>query len=526
MAPRGPVIAGTSNSTVTTGLGAQTFTMNEFGLGFVAGVRVRAASSTTPAQWMEGIVTSYDDVASVLVMNADLIGGGGGTRFNSWNINVAGQPGAQGTIGPSGPTGDPGGPPGPQGTQGPQGTAGTNGLQGATGAIGPQGPVGPTYGGTSTTSVAVALGPQTFATQAGMAYTVGARVRASSAATPASFMEGIVTAYSGTGMTINVDLIGTAGTHADWNFNIGGDAGGPAGPQGIQGVAGTTGADGPIGQTGPQGPVGLTGAQGPQGPQGPSGQLGPALNRYIGGFATGAAGSGVVINPGVCVAPNGVVISYTGPAQWRKTFAAFAPGSGNGGLAPGAPLAGNAWYHIFAAMINNNFDVFFDNSAVAAHAPPGTNGARRIASCCLDGGGNVFPYAQWGDTFIWGNGPTYQSEFGSLLGGQSWAQVGLSAPPSVPAGIITVAKLMAQLSFTSGSPGMVAQLGFYDYYFGVSQVPVFAPYCYYGETVQGTWETVASTSETLGLYTYLSGGAASTLVWVIGYIDNRGKDFG
>jgi hypothetical protein len=526
MAPRGPVIAGTSDSTVTTGLGAQIFTMNEFGLGFVAGLRVRAASSANPDQWMEGIVTSYDDVASVLVMNADLIGGGGGTLFNSWNINVAGQPGQIGPIGPSGPTGDPGGPPGPQGAQGPQGTAGTNGLQGATGTTGPQGPVGPTYGGTSTTSVAVAIGPQTFATQAGMAYTVGARVRASSAAAPASFMEGIVTAYSGTGMTINVDLIGTAGTHADWNFNIGGDAGGPAGPQGLQGPTGNTGADGPIGSTGPQGPVGLTGAQGPQGPQGPSGQLGPALNRYLGGLRTAASGGGVVIDPGVCVAPNGVVINWAGPAQWRKTLAAFVPGSGNGGLAPGAPLVGNGWYHIFAAMINNNFDVFFDTSATAAHAPPGTTGARRIASCCMDNSGNIYPYVQWGDTFIWGNGAVYQPQFGSLLGGGNWAQVTLSTQPSVPSGIVTTAKLIAQTNFTSGSPGDVAQVGFFDYYFGSSQVPVFAPYCYYGQTTQGAWETVASASQTLGLYTYLSGGAAQVLSWVAGYIDNRGKDFG
>jgi hypothetical protein len=503
--------------------------MNEFGLGFVAGVRVRAAVSTNPAQWMEGIVTSYDDVASVLVMNADLIGGGGGTLFNSWNINVAGQPGAQGTIGPSGPTGDPGGPPGPQGTQGPQGIAGTNGLQGATGATGPQGPIGPTYGGTSTTSVAVALGPQTFATQAGMAYTVGARVRASSAATPASFMEGIVTAYSGTGMTINVDLIGTAGTHADWNFNIGGDAGGPAGPQGIQGVAGTTGAAGPIGLTGPPGPVGPSGAQGPQGVQGPSGQLGPALNRYIGGFNTGNAGSGVVINPGVCVAFNGVVISYTGPTQWRKTFAAFVPGSGNGGLAPGVSIAGLTWYHVFAAMINNNFDVFFDTSTTAAHAPPGTTGSRRIASCCLDGNGNVFPYIQWGDMFTWGNGPTYQNQFGGLLPGSNWGLVSLSSFPSAPYGISTRARMFGIVNFNAGSPGMQAQLGFYDGQFGAANVAVHAPYAVYGYSVgEAHWEVMTDAGAAgVGIYTALSaGGGAVAEVWVEGYIDNRGKDWG
>jgi hypothetical protein len=339
-------------------------------------------------------------------------------------------------------------------------------------------------------------------------------------------MEGIVTAYSGTGMTINVDLIGTTGTYADWNFNIGGDAGGPAGPQGIQGPAGNTGADGAVGLTGPAGPVGLTGAQGIQGPQGPSGQLGPALNRYIGGFNTGPSGNGILINPGVCVAPNGVVIGYAGPTNWRKTFAAFVPGSGNGGLAPGVGVAGNTWYHVFAAMINNNFDVFFDTSPAAAHAPPGTTGARRISSCCLDGNGNVYPYVQFADTFTWGNGPTYQPGYGSLLGGTWVGQIALNTPPTVPAGIVTVAKIFGQLSFDSGSPGMVSQLGFFDYFFGNSQVATYAQYCFYGNIAQTHAEVMASTSQALGLYTYLSGGAATARIFVEGYIDNRGKDWG
>jgi hypothetical protein len=147
LAPRGPVLAGTSGSSVTISLGPQTFVMNEFGLGFVPGVRVRAASSTNPDQWMEGIVSSYDGNGSQLVMTSDLIGGGG-TLYNAWNINVAGQQGLQGPMGPTGPTGDPGGPPGPQGPQGPQGLDGTpgatgpQGLPGTPGAQGPQGTPG------------------------------------------------------------------------------------------------------------------------------------------------------------------------------------------------------------------------------------------------------------------------------------------------------------------------------------------------------------------------------------------------
>jgi hypothetical protein len=38
-------------------------------------------------------------------------------------------------------------------------------------------------------------------------------------------MEGLVTAYSGTSLTINVSKIGGSGTHADWNINVSGEPG-------------------------------------------------------------------------------------------------------------------------------------------------------------------------------------------------------------------------------------------------------------------------------------------------------------
>lgn len=82
----------------------------------------------------------------------------------------------------------------------------------------------PTYGGTSTTSLAIGTGSKPFTTQAGLAYTNGARVRASSAANTANWMEGLAT-YSGTTLTIAVNKIGGSGTFADWNLNIVGEPG-------------------------------------------------------------------------------------------------------------------------------------------------------------------------------------------------------------------------------------------------------------------------------------------------------------
>jgi hypothetical protein len=153
-------------------------------------------------------------------------------------------------IGPPGPPGPAGalGPPGPPGPQGPVGG------QGVAGATGPQGPVGPTgpggaqgYGGTSTTSLFVGTGPQTLTTQTNLAYAPGVRVRVASNASPTSWMEGQVTAYSsgGTAFAFNADLINGSGSHADWNLSLAGQPG----ATGVPGPAGTPGAAGASGDT-------------------------------------------------------------------------------------------------------------------------------------------------------------------------------------------------------------------------------------------------------------------------------------
>lgn len=81
------------------------------------------------------------------------------------------------------------------------------------------------YGGTSSTSLAIANSvTRVFTTQLGLAYN-GARVRAASAAAPANYLEGICT-YSGTTLTMAVDAIGGSGTKADWVFSVVGTPGG------------------------------------------------------------------------------------------------------------------------------------------------------------------------------------------------------------------------------------------------------------------------------------------------------------
>ncbi|MCW2077832.1 UNVERIFIED_ORG: hypothetical protein M2193_000007 [Bradyrhizobium japonicum] len=102
-------------------------------------------------------------------------------------------------------------------------------LLASIGATGNTGATGAGYGGTSATSLAIGTGSKVFTTQAGLAYQGGARVRTSSNANGANYMEGLVTAYSGTSLTINADTVGGSGTFADWNINLAGNAGTAAG---------------------------------------------------------------------------------------------------------------------------------------------------------------------------------------------------------------------------------------------------------------------------------------------------------
>ena len=52
---------------------------------------------------------------------------------------------------------------------------------------------------------------------------MGARARASSSASPTNYVEGLVTAYSGTSWTLSVDNYSGSGTFASWNINLAGN---------------------------------------------------------------------------------------------------------------------------------------------------------------------------------------------------------------------------------------------------------------------------------------------------------------
>ena len=74
----------------------------------------------------------------------------------------------------------------------------------------------------STTSNAIATGSKTFAyTSTVLGWAVGMRLKATGA-TATNWMSGIVTAFSATSVTINVDLVSGTGTFASWTLDLAG----------------------------------------------------------------------------------------------------------------------------------------------------------------------------------------------------------------------------------------------------------------------------------------------------------------
>jgi hypothetical protein len=317
---------------------------NNYGLVFTSG-------PTTDAQInldsKESTTTSHPAVLMVTLQNA----------------GPTGATGATGAVGPSGPAG----PAGPAGATGSAGAPGSQGPQGATGASGAN---GAGYAATSTSSLPVNSGSTTFATQTGLAYSAGARARASSAANGANYMEGLVTSYSGTSLIINVDTTGGSGTHADWNLNVAGNVG-PQGPQGPSGPAGSTGSPG---STGAAGPVGPSGPQGPTGPTGPAGSDGTgaaptAVPLSFSGGHTTINSTAFYYNPSNSTQSSSLVAENTiaVPAACTPTMTiwSFLPsGVGN-------PVT----WHVNLVTTSNATDTWTAGTSVASCTTAGSTGA-------------------------------------------------------------------------------------------------------------------------------------------------------
>jgi hypothetical protein len=93
----------TSASAAVIGTGAKAFTTNlaDTATAFVVGGRVRAANTSAPSNYMEGIIASFS--GTNIIINVDTIGGSG--TLSGWTFSAAGNAGATGPTGATGPSG-------------------------------------------------------------------------------------------------------------------------------------------------------------------------------------------------------------------------------------------------------------------------------------------------------------------------------------------------------------------------------------------------------------------------------------
>lgn len=88
-------------------------------------------------------------------------------------------------------------------------------------------------------------------------------------------------------------------------------------------------------------------------------------------------------------------------ALTKRLDAAWAAGSGNGGLDTGAK-ANNTWYYLWLIQRTDGTvtDALFSLSATAPTMPANYSRKRRIGAVRTDGSGNIRAFSQYGDRFI------------------------------------------------------------------------------------------------------------------------------
>ena len=205
--------------------------------------------------------------------------GSTGDKGDQGDIGYVGSKGDKGDQGDGGYTGSTGmqGATGFTGSQGDTGYVGSKGSDGSAGSTGYTGSIGLSYGQlTSTSSITPATGSKTFTVSldaSATAYAVGAYIRIISSG-QSGRMEGNITAYSGTSLTVNVQVNNmTGGPYTSWQINLAG-ASGFTGSQGSIGYTGSKGTTGDTGYVGSKGDTGYTGSAGTNGTNGYTGSTG------------------------------------------------------------------------------------------------------------------------------------------------------------------------------------------------------------------------------------------------------------
>jgi hypothetical protein len=252
---------------------------------------------------------------------------------------------------------------------------------GPAGATGATGAAGAGYGGTSATSLLIANSTtKVFTTQAGLAYQVGNYIRASSSASGTNYMEGLISGYSGTTLSLAVTAIGGSGTFADWVFQ----------PAGVAGAGDMLAANN-LSELANKNTALNTLASG-------------LLQNFLSGLGLANNGADATndidISAGAAMDSTNVAIMKLSSAITKRLDAAWAVGTNQGGLDTGA--IANTTYHIWLIQRSDTgvTDALFSTSASAPTMPASYDRKRRIGSVVRTGAA-LKAFVQDGNEFKW-----------------------------------------------------------------------------------------------------------------------------
>jgi hypothetical protein len=127
---------------------------------------------------------------------------------------------------------------------------------------------------------------------------------------------------------------------------------------------------------------------------------------FLGGLVTSNAADAdhdITVTAGRCNNSTNALSLNLAAAITKQIDATWVAGNNAGGLASGASLGNDTWYHVFVILVGSTVDVMFDTSVSCANgvANNAVTSFRRIGSVLTDGSANILPYFQSGDEFTW-----------------------------------------------------------------------------------------------------------------------------
>jgi hypothetical protein len=116
------------------------------------------------------------------------------------------------------------------------------------------------------------------------------------------------------------------------------------------------------------------------------------------------------------------------PSLITKTEAAWAVGTGNGGLDSGSTYANSTWYYVYLIMRPDTgvVDALFSASATSPTLPTNYTKSRRIGSFLSTGAGAMEAFKQKGDLFEWS--PDAKTDLDTTSPAATWTAVAMSVP--------------------------------------------------------------------------------------------------